>query len=240
MSYSDFQGGSRTASVADVSVNERTEFIRKTYLHLGGAIFAFTALTAAIINSSLAPKIVGTLMGSQFGWLLVLALYMGVGHFAQKLAYSGSSPSMQYVGLGLFIVAEAIIFTPLLYIATYYTDGNVIPTAGILTLIVFGGLTASVFITKKDFSFMGRALMMGGFAAMGIIVVSILFGFSLGVLFSAAMVVLMAGYVLYETSNVLHHYPVGSHVAASLALFSAVATMFWYILRIVMAFTGDD
>ena len=67
-----------------------------------------------------------------------------------------------------------------------------------------------------------------------------LFGFSLGNLFSAAMVVLAAGYILYYTSNVMQHYPIGSHVAASLALFSAVALLFWYILRLVMAFAGDD
>ena len=51
---------------------------------------------------------------------------------------------------------------------------------------------------------------------------------------AAAMVVLMGGYILYYTSNVLHHYPVGSHVAAALALFSAVALMFWYVIRILL------
>ena len=76
--------------------------------------------------------------------------------------------------------------------------------------------------------------MMGGFAALGLIGASLLFGFSLGVLFSAAMVVLASGYILYYTSNVLRHYPIGSHVAAALALFSAVALLFWYVLRILM------
>ena len=57
----------------------------------------------------------------------------------------------------------------------------------------------------------------------------------IGLLFSGAMVVLAGGYTLYYTSNVLHHYRTDQHVAASLALFSAVALMFWYILRIFMS-----
>ena len=80
-------------------------------------------------------------------------------------------------------------------------------------------------MTKKDFSFMGQALSIASFAALGFILVSMLFGFSLGNLFSAGMVVLAAGYILYYTSNVMQNYPIGSHVAASLALFSTALSV---------------
>jgi hypothetical protein len=46
---------------------------------------------------------------------------------------------------------------------------------------------------------------------------------------------LASGYILYDTSNVLHHYRIGQHVAASLALFAAVALMFWYMIQLVMS-----
>ncbi|MCA9538176.1 MAG: Bax inhibitor-1/YccA family protein [Myxococcales bacterium] len=234
MSYAAFQD--RAAAYA--SERERADFIRLTYLHLGGAILAFIGLTAALVNSELGLRITETMLGGRFSWLIVLGAFMGVGWIAQRWAASGGSPAKQYLGLGLYVVAEAIIFTPLLYIAAFYAGPSVIPTAGLLTAIVFGGLTATALLTKKDFSFMGRALSLGGFAAMGVIVVSLIFGFNLGTLFSGAMVLLAGGYVLYYTSNVLHHYPVGAHVAAALALFSAVALLFWYILRIVMAVSG--
>jgi FtsH-binding integral membrane protein len=71
-------------------------------------------------------------------------------------------------------------------------------------------------------------------------VASIFFGFSLGLLFSVLMVAFAAGFILYDTSNVLHHYRIGQHVAASLALFASVALLFWYVLRIVMAVTDRD
>jgi FtsH-binding integral membrane protein len=155
---------------------------------------------------------------------------------ADQWARNARSPAMQYAGLALYVVAETIIFLPLLYIAAFLMhDANLIPTAGLITGLVFAGLTATVFFTGSDFSWMRQALMMGGFAALGLIAASLIFGFTLGTLFAAAMVVLASGYILYYTSNVLHHYPIGSHVAAALALFSAVALLFWYILRLLMS-----
>jgi FtsH-binding integral membrane protein len=147
---------------------------------------------------------------------------------------------MQYLGLGLYVVAEAVIFLPLLYLATRLTDPSVIPTAGILTLALFGGLTASVFVTKKDYSFLRPILAMSTFIILGIIVASVLMGFSLGMLFSFVMVGLASAYILYDTSNVLLHYRTNQHVGAALELFASVALLFWYILRIVMSVSSRD
>jgi hypothetical protein len=220
---------------AEAPASARVAFIRKTYLHLGGAVLAFIALEAALINSPLARPIVQTLLGGRMSWLLVLGAFMLVGMVAERWARSATSPGMQYLGLGLYVVAEAIIMLPLLYVAAAYArDPNIIAKAGVLTALVFTGLTGTVFLTRHDFSWLRPALMIAGFAALGLIVVSLLFGFSLGTLFAAVMVVVAAGYILYYTSNVLHHYPVGSHVSAALALFSAVALLFWYILRVLM------
>jgi FtsH-binding integral membrane protein len=137
-------------------------------------------------------------------------------------------------------VAEAVIFTPLMYFASRFAGPDVIPIAGIITLLLFFGLTLIVFLTRADFSFLRIGLGIAAFAALGIIVCSILFGFQLGVIFSAAMIVFACGWILYDTSNVLHHYRIGQHVAASLALFASVALLFWYVLRLVMALTSRD
>ena len=157
---------------------------------------------------------------------------------ADKWAQSSTSQGMQYAGLGLFIVAEALLFLPLLYIASThprFAESEVIWNAALVTFLLFAGLTAFALMTKSDFSFMRGFLVIGGFVAMGVIVASLLFGFELGMLFCAIMVLFAAGSILYTTSNILHHYRPDQHVAASLALFSAVALMFWYILRIFMS-----
>jgi uncharacterized protein len=100
---------------------------------------------------------------------------------------------------------------------------------------MFAGLTAVTFITRKDFSFLGSILTIGGFIALGVIVCSVLFGFNLGLFFSVVMVIFASAAILYDTSNVLHHYSTKQHVAASLELFASVALLFWYILQIVMS-----
>jgi FtsH-binding integral membrane protein len=226
-------------SAADSSVAARSAFIRRTYLHVAGAIAIFALLEAWLINSSLAEPLIGMMLGSQFSWLLVLGLFMGVSYIADKFAHSQTSEGMQYLGLGLFIVAEAIIFVPILYIADNFFPGA-IATAGYITALLVIGLTSTVFITKKDFSFMGNFLKIAFLVAFGVIICSMILGFSLGLVFSGAMALLAAGSVLYTTSNILHRYHTGQHVAASLALFSSIALLFFYVLQLVMSFTGRD
>lgn len=235
MSYADnpYQSPLGTFA-AQAAAEERSQFIAKTYLHLAGAIGAFLALEAVLLNLPGIESLVGLMVGSQYGWLIVLGLFMAVSWIANSWAQSAVSQTMQYLGLGLYVAAEAIIFVPLLFIAGRL-DPGIIPTAGLTTLALFGVLTAIVFVTRKDFSFLRGILLFGGFAALGLIVVAILVGFTLGPVFTYAMIALACGYILYDTSNVLHHYRIGQHVAASLALFAAVALLFWYILRLFMS-----
>jgi FtsH-binding integral membrane protein len=227
-------------AAADAPATERAEFIRKTYIHLGGAVLAFVAVAWALVTSPAAPKMMEWMVGGQYNWLFVLGGFMGVSWLAERWAQSGTSQGMQYLGLGLYVVAQAVLFVPMLYIAAYFTDPTVLPTAGIITALMFAGLTGTVAITGKDFSFLGKFLMFAGFGALGLIVASILFGFTLGLLFSFVMVAFASASILYQTSNIMHHYPVGAHVAAALSLFASVALLFWYILRIVMALQSRD
>jgi FtsH-binding integral membrane protein len=217
---------------ADAQPSERALFIRRTYLHLAGAILAFIALETVLLHTPGIENLVSSMLGG--GWLVVMLLFMGVSYLADKLARSDAAPATQYIGLGLFVVAEAVVFLPLMFIAAYRSDPSVIPTAGIITGLLFAGLTATAFITRKDFSFLGSILTVCSFIALGVIVCSILFGLTLGLLFSALMVFFAAGSILYTTSNIMHHYRTNQHVAASLALFSGVMLLLWYVLRIVM------
>jgi FtsH-binding integral membrane protein len=228
-------------AVAQAPEDVRATFYQKTYLHLAGAIGAFILLEMALFAiPGIETKVFGMLQG-KFSWLVVLGLFMGASWIANKWATSNTSKGMQYAGLGLYIVAEAIIFLPLLLMAAYYSgQGNIIGQAAIITLGLFAGLTFVAFTTKKDFSFLGGMLKIGGFVAIGLIVASIFLGFNLGIWFSAAMVLFAGGSILYQTSNIIHHYRSDQYVAASLGLFASVALLFWYILRILMSFASND
>ena len=173
-------------------------------------------------------------LGIRYSWLIVLGLFMFVSWIANSWASSATSPTLQYAGLGLYVIANAVIFVPLLYLATELDD-RIIPTAGISTLGLFAALTAVVFVTRKDFSWMRSILFFSGFAALGLVAFSLIFGFALGPIFTVVMIVFACCYILYDTSNVLHHYHIGQHVAAALALFASVALLFWYIVQLFMS-----
>jgi FtsH-binding integral membrane protein len=215
---------------------ERAQFIQRTYMHLAGAILAFIGLEYFLLNVIDPTPIVHLMLrGGQLGWLVVLVAFMAVSAVARMWAQSEASPGVQYLGLGLYVVAEAIIFLPLLFIATHFAGGwGIVYQAGILTLAVFGGLTLTVFMTGKDFSFLQPIVFVGCLLALGIIIAGALFGFTLGLFFCVAMVVLISACILVETSNLAYHYRPSQHVAAALALFASVAILFWYILQILM------
>ncbi len=226
------QGYANPYTVADAEASERAAFIRRTYTHLAFAIAAFVGLEAYLLSQDWAMNLAVKMSQS---WLIVLGAFMVVSWIANRWAMSDTSRGMQYLGLGFFIVAEAIIFLPILFIATQMENGgSIIQNAGLVTGFLFAGLTAVVFFTKKDFSFMRSILVIASFVAMGVIVVSLLFGFSLGTLFAGAMILFASGAILYDTSNILHHYRTDQHVAASLSLFASVALLFWYVLRLFM------
>ncbi|GIX00116.1 MAG: permease [Pirellulaceae bacterium] len=221
---------------------ERSAFIQRTYLHLGVAVIAFVVLEAVLLTLFPPGELLarfGTML-SGWGWLVVLGAFMVVSWIARSWAESGASPSLQYAGLALYVVAEAVVFLPMMAYSTI-VDPSIPLNAGIITAIVFGGLTAFVFLTGTDFSGLGKFLWLGGLVAMGVILAGIVLpgGFGLGLWFSAGLVVLAAGYILYDTSNVLHHYRTDQHVAAALALFASVALLFWYVMRILMSLQRD-
>jgi hypothetical protein len=172
-----------------------------------------------------------------YGWLIVLGAFMLVSVVADRWARSATSLAMQYAGLGLYVAAEAVIFVPLLLMAQHLGRAqgeNIIASAGVMTAVVFGGLTVLVFVTRADLSWLGRYLGLAGLVALGFIVCAVLFDLHLGNLFAGIMVGLAAAYILYYTSNILHHYRLDQHVAAALALFASVALLFWYILQLFM------
>jgi FtsH-binding integral membrane protein len=223
-------------TVADALPGERAAFIRRTYAHLAGAVLLFIAFETYLVVSGAGLWIAQTMLGGRFSWFIVLAAFMGVSMLANWWANSQTSRPLQYMGLFLYVVAETIIFLPLLFLAAIKSGGGeIIIQAGIITAGLFAGLTAVAFLTRKDFSFLGPILAVAGFVALGFIAASLLFGFTLGNLFAFVMVLFAGGAILYDTSNIIHRYRTDQHVAASLSLFASVALLFWYVLRIFMS-----
>ncbi|MDR2756193.1 MAG: Bax inhibitor-1 family protein [Planctomycetaceae bacterium] len=223
---------------AAAAADERAGFITKTYLYLVGAVISMIGLEIIYFNLlglEQATRIAGT-MTNGITWLIVLGLFMGVQWVADMWARNTANPIMQIAGLALYAFVASIVLFPLLTIALIVGGGTqIIVSAGVAAGGLFSLMTLAVFITRKDFSFLRTFLIFGGMAALGFVVISILFGFSLGPIFIYAMIALACGYILYDTSNVLHHYRIGQHAAASLALLASLFILFWYVLQLFLS-----
>jgi FtsH-binding integral membrane protein len=223
---------SQSAPVIELDENSRGRFIARAYNHLFGAIVAFVLLEVALFKSGLAEGIANVLLSGS--WLLVLGGFMVVSWVARSVAHKSSSKAAHYAALAGYVVAEAIIFVPLLYLADKFAPGA-IASAAAVTFLGFVGLSLVAFITRKDFSFLRGILFWGGIMALVLIVAGVIFGFQLGTFFSVAMVAFAGAAILYDTSNILHHYSEDRYVAAALELFADLALMLWYVLRIFMS-----
>jgi len=219
------------APVAELSVEDRSNFIWKCYSHVVGAILAFAAVEADVSSSGIAFRIAEVMQGNP---LIMFGGFVLAGWGGMHVAHRIESKQAQYAAFAAFIVVYAVFFSPLLLAAAMYQPG-VIDTAAGITVLASVGLIATAMITRKDFSFLRGMLVWMGMLAMVAIVGSLIFGFHMGTWFSVAMIGFAGAAVLYDTSNIMHHYPSDKYVGAAMALFSSIAMMFFYILRLLMS-----
>ncbi len=224
--------------VAAASPATRADFYRKTYLLVAVACAVFGLVLAGILAT---PAIVNPLtslfFGSgAFGWLLVLAGFWGISMLSNRLAFGGASAGTQIAGLGIYIVAEALLFAPMLNILMWRFGSatmlnEIVAPAALSTLLLSVGLTATVFMTKTDFSFLRAFITIGFFVALGAMLLLMFFG-GIGSWFIIAMTVFIAVVILYQTWVVKTQFRPDQHVGAALVIFAGIATLFWYLIMI--------
>lgn len=219
--------------VSNLSQTEQVAFYKKTYSHVAGGVLLFIIFEFLLLQSETIVKFALS-MTEGVKWLLMLGGFMFITNYAEGMALRTADKSKQHLAYGLYILAEAFIFVPLIYIAMHYSSGGleIINQAAIVTLSLFTGLSAIVLITKKDFSFLKSILTIAFFIVIGLIVAGVLFGFNLGLWFSVGMCALAGGSILYQTSNMVHKYESEDYIPAALGLFASLMLLFWYILSI--------
>ncbi|MHC4823155.1 MAG: Bax inhibitor-1/YccA family protein [Planctomycetota bacterium] len=242
-----------TGSVAQADTPTRLAFLRKVYTLFSGAMVVWMGMTLLVtFNEGLLETAIGLMSGGFIGFLLLMgAMFL----LLRLTANAGTGISL--VGLGLFGVLEGFLTAPLVYIAM--CQGNetamaalqqgvlmpeqlslgtgIVTQAFALTCAVFGGLSFYALTTKRDFLWMRGALYMGFFALMAILLLSFFGigeGMVMGIGFPLAFVVLMGGFVLYDTQNIMKRYPSHMAAAAAATLLIDFIIMFKYILMIFM------
>ena len=218
----------------------RGDFVVRVYQHLLGAIAAFAAIEALFINLGIAERIYNFVArGGGLTWLLVLGGFMAGQWIVTNAAMDLLNPQRQYAGLLGSAALYAVLFSPMMHYFFEIADGGEtsVMAAALITAVGFGGLTLVAFVTRKDLSFLRPIVMYGFVAALALIVGAVIFGLSLGIWFSVAMIALSGAAILYQTQTIIREFPVVAHIGAALALFSSVMTLFYYVLSL---FIGRD
>lgn len=222
--------------VIEAGEEARADFLVKVYQHLGLAVLAFVAIEAIFFVTGIAEFMFNFFLvnNSGFVWLALLGGMMILFNIAGAAAHRLDNTAVQYQALFAFAGGEALLFAPFLYLILVErgAPGDVV-TAAVITLVGFAALTAVAMVTRRDLSFLRPLVFWGSIVALGLIVMSVLFGLHLGALFSLAMVGLMGASILYQTQKIVREYPEWAYVGAAVGLFSSLMTMFWYVLRLV-------
>jgi FtsH-binding integral membrane protein len=225
---------------AEAAPNARAAFLKNVYLHLFGAAAACTALTSIFMSTPAFNQAVAGLFGVRFGGLILIIGFIALNWLAASWAHNRASRGVQYAGLGLTVAAHAFLFALLLPFAERVAPG-VSQSAAVVTLAIFATLTAVVFYTGTNFNFLAPILGAAIVAALVASVLNIFLGSGpLGPWFAAAMIVVASGYILYDTSRIMREYPADAHIGASLELFTSVAMLFWYVVRLLMQLKDGD
>jgi FtsH-binding integral membrane protein len=214
----------------------RSRFLVRVYQHLGLAVLAFIAMEAVLFVAGIAEGLYDFLARSGgVAWLLILGGFTIVNMIASRSAHQLGNPTAQYGALFAMAGAEALIFAPFLYYVFNATDSGsaTVVSAAIITLVGFAALTVVAMTTRKDLSFLRPILLWGAIAAIGLIVVGVVFGFTLGPIFSLAMIALAGASILYQTQQIIRQYPEWAYVGAAVGLFGSLMMMFWYVLRLL-------
>ena len=205
---------------ADAGVEARLNFIRLTYVLFLASIV--TAVVGGII--SLNSPIAGIVMGMPLLILLILPLSIGAQYLSDR-------PGLGNLALFGFALIMGMLIAPIINL---YSP-NTVTQAGALTVLIFSALTAYVFITRKDFNFLGGIVFVGLIACIGGGLLNFFFFKNSGFSYWLAWGVLMfsAGFVLYDTSNIMRNYPLNRPAGAALGLFISFFNIFMSLLRIL-------
>lgn len=231
-----YEGPAGTVSAAQATTPARLAFLRKTYSLFSLAMVLWMGTAAALISNVSALNAVAGLVGGGIGGFM---LYL-FGAFILLRVTAKTFP-LNVIGLSLFAVFMGAFTAPVVAMYLGLEGGvGIVLQAFLLTLTVFGALTAYVLTTKKDFSFMRGALSICMGLVFGMVILAVFgAGFAVDIVsgtgWSVAIVLLFGGYMLYDTSNILHRYPANMAASAAATLFLDFVIMFIHMLRLVGA-----
>ncbi len=221
------------ANSTAISSAETSKMVRNTYTLLAMTLL-FSAVMAVISIAIQPPSFTGIICS--LGALALVWLVL------PKTANSSA-------GLGVVFAITGLLGFGLGPILTHYltmpNGGEIVAMAFGSTAVIFLGLTGYVMVSKKDFSFMGGFLMAGMIVvivSMVALLIAGLFGYSMplaSVALSGAVALLMAGFMLYDTSRIINGGET-NYLMATVSIYLSIYNLFVSLLHIIGFLNNDD
>ncbi|MEZ5504195.1 MAG: Bax inhibitor-1/YccA family protein [Halioglobus sp.] len=201
--------------------------LKNTYMLLGLTLL-FSALTAGVSMA----------VGLGHGAALVLSLVgFGLLFVVNKTAESGSGLFAIFAFTGVMGASIGPMLN--FYLAMPSGPALVMQALG-GTAVVFFGLSAYALTTRRDFSYMGGFLFVGLLVAVVAMIANIFLHIpALSLTISAAIVMIMSGLILFDTSRIINGGET-NYIRATLSLYLDIYNLFIHLLRLLSAFSGDD
>ena len=216
-------------SILGLDVDSRLAFLRKTYGLFTIGVAAAAGGAAAGLTTGLGRSVFG------LGWGLLILLL--VGYFAVYALRK--TPVLNVVAFLAYLFLDGLLLTPLLT-HTLVNKGAAVGTANILTAfggtsVAFAGLTAYVFVSRKDFSYLGGFLVMGFLGMLGFAIFGMVAGMGPGawMLYHGLGLLFGCGYILFVTSRIMHNYSQDEYVLAALCLATEFVSFFVHLLSLL-------
>jgi len=231
--YDDLESqGKQSVSSLDVII--RAGFIRKVYSILSIQLVV-TAITAAtfMLHDGTREYVLHT--PSMF----YAAMFLPLGFIMALYCYKNKHPHNMYI-LGGFTLCEA--YTVGVICAMYQANGMglIVLQALMLTAAIFISLSAYTLTSKKDFTFLGAGLSAGLIVLIFWGLLNMFFPFNMGfrMVFSLLGALLFAGYILYDTSQIMHNLGPDDYIEASISLYLDIINLFLYLLEFLRMISG--
>ncbi len=215
-----------TPEQAQTSVLATNKVIRNTYMLLSATLL-FSVLMAGVSMVVNAPYL-GPWV-TLIGYFALLFLTAKFRNSAMGLLFVFALTG--FMGFTLGPIINAFLATENGALVVMQALGG--------TAVIFLGLSGYALTTRKNFSFMGGFLLAGILVAFVAGLAALLFDIpTLSLAVSAAFVLLMAGLILFETSNIVHGGET-NYIMATVTLYVAIYNLFTSLLHLINAFSGE-
>lgn len=208
------------------AILQTNKLIKNTYMLLSMTLLfsGVTAFISVAMQTSQMMGLVSSLMGIGLLWFVL--------------------PRTQNSSAGIPVIfgITGLLGFGLGPILSYYlaVDPSIVMTAMGGTGAIFLGLSGYALTTRKDFNFMGGFIFVGMLVAIGASLLNIFLAIpALALAVSAAVIMLMSGFILYQTSAMIHGGET-NYISATAGLFISILNIFTSLLHILGAFGGDD